>query len=340
MKRAEKGKSFFKRAGVNALKFAFNVLFAYVFQVVFGPENILVGVALCVGLTTLPEMDTGIQRVPMAGIIVGLNLAAGLAAQFALTNIWLALPVNALFVAALLLLSAEPVSKKTAISFLLCFIFCQANPVPTERLGMRMAALLAGSVLIAAVLFVKWKRRGIGDAGRTLSEQIRFCALQRGYIFRSALGISVAMAIGMAAGLKRPMWISIVVMSLTQVDFEETRRRIMYRSMATILGAAVFLGILVRFMPGGYAMLFVLCLGYISFFTTKYQYTQIVNTVSALNAALIVLDSEHAVVTRVFCLALGILVTLCMWKLETVLKQVLKRRTADAYAKTASECEL
>lgn len=305
----------------NALKFCFNVLFAYFFQVVFGTENILPGVAVCIGLTTLPEMDLGIRGLHMSAVIWLLYMGAGLTAQMALGNIWAAFFVNFAFVAGILLLSAEPVAMKTSISFLLCFVFCQANPVPAEKLGMRLAALAVGSLMVSAAVLIQWRRRGILSNGRKITEQICLCGRRRGYILRTALGLATAMAIGMAVHLERPMWISIVVMSLSQIEFAETKERILYRSMATILGAAVFYGILVRFIPGRYAMVFILLLGYLSFFTTKYKYTQIVNAVCALNASLFLLDPQNAIVMRIFCLAIGITVTLAMWKLQHLVRQ-------------------
>lgn len=326
MKIAEHGKKFYSLAVMNAAKFSFNVLFAYLFQCIFGVGSILVGVAVCVGLTTLPGMDLGIRKLPMAGIIIVLYTAAGAVSQLALCNPWLALPANFLFVGLILLLSSEPVRMKTSISFLLCFIFCQANPTSPKEIGMRLLSLFTGGLIVAAVLIVRWSRKGIGSDGRTLFQQMRLCSRKRGYIFRSGLGIATAMLIASLANLERPMWISIVVMSLTQVEFAETKRRIMHRSMATVLGAAVFAGILIQYVPQQYTMLFVLLIGYISFFTSEYKYTQIVNAICALNASMLVLGVESAIVMRVFCLAVGIFVTLGMWKLQEIIKKIARNR--------------
>ncbi len=305
----------------NAVKFAFNVVFAYVYQMIFGPENTLAGVAVNIGFTTLPDMDVGILPLPMCGIIIVLYTLAGIVSQFAYAPIGVAFIVYFLFVVVILLLSSEPIAMKTSISFLLCFVFCQANPVSAERLPIRLLSLFIGGVLVSLWLLFRWKHHGIGKNGRTLMEQIRFCAKRPGYIFRCALGISTAMVIGMAFGLKRPMWISIVVMSLTQVTFEDTKMRIKYRSMATVLGVAVFSGIMVRFIPPQYAMVFILSIGYLSFFTSQYKYTQIVNAICALNASLFLLDAQTAVVERITWLAVGIVLVLAVWGIEYIIKR-------------------
>lgn len=301
---------------MNACRFTFNVLFAYVFQVVFGPENILAGVAICVGLTTLPDLDPGIRPVPMAAIIMVLYVGAGAVAQLALAPWGIAFIADVLFVGVILLLSSEPIVLKTSISFLLCFVFCQANPVPATGFGIRLLSLAAGGAIVAAVTVLCWKRKKTGEGGRTMKEQIALCAQNRGYILRASFGIGTAMLVGMVAPLERPMWISIVVMSLTQVQLSETKQRILYRSAATIIGAVIFSVVLVQVIPREYAMVFILLIGYISFFTKEYKYTQIVNAICALNASLLVLTPENAVINRVMCLGCGIVVVVIMWGLQ------------------------
>ena len=316
MNKKEKYKNNLKLVFENLLRFAFNVLFATGFQILFGGENILPGVAICVGLTMLPYMDTGIRPLTMAGIIMILYTGSGIAAQFALGSPWIALPVYFIFVVLIMILTGEPLELRVSVSFLLCFVFCQANPVPPEAFPGRMAALAAGAALTALVTFLVWRWKGIGENGKTLLGQVRLCFKNKGYILRTGLGLALAMLLGMLMGLKRPMWISIVVMSLTQADFIDTKKRILYRSLATIFGAAAFAGILIPFIPGRYSMILILLLGYLSFFTKEYKYTQIVNAICALNASLIVLQAQEAVVARVFCLAVGIGVVLAIWGLQ------------------------
>lgn len=313
----------------NLMSLAFYVLFAIAFQLVFGSENILLGVAISVGLTTLPKMELGIRTAPMCFIIMLLYALAGVASQSALMPAWAAMPVNFAFVILILLLIAEPMQMKPSISFILCFIFGQSFPVPADRLWVRMACLIFGGALVSLRLFFSWRKNGIGINGCSLAEQIKRCAENRSYIFRSAFGIAVAMMIGMLMGLRRPMWVSIVVMSFTQADFAETRRRILHRSIATVAGSIIFTIVLVRYIPVNMVILFTLALSYAGFFTEEYKYKQIINSVCALNASLIILSPEEAVALRFAGLAAGIAIALAVWALEYIL---------DAIKETCSDC--
>lgn len=311
-----------KLAIVNLGRFAVNLAFVFAFQTLFGMSNILVGVAIGVGFTTLPKMDLGVRPGVMAAIVLALYTGAGLLGQTALLPIWAALPLNFLFVAAILLFSGEPVSLKPSISFLLCFVFAQATPVPWAQYPTRLAGTLAAGGVVAAVCLLGWKKYGC-QGTRSLRSQLALCARSRSYILRMSLGIAAAMGIGMALHLKKPLWISIVVMSLTQIKIEETFERIRYRFVGTLVGIVGFVVLMQLLVPAKYASLAILVLGYLSFFTPEYKHKQVVNAISAINASLVLLDPSSAIANRLLCLAGGILIVLVMWLLEHRAKHAL-----------------
>ena len=140
-----------KSAGENLVRFAFSLLFVSVYQLLFGVENTLAGVAISVAITMLPVCDTGVRPISMAGMIVLLFAGCGLVSQLALVSPWLALPVNFCFVLLIMALCSEPPQIKLYINFMLGFVFCQATPVPMELFGRRMLGLLTGSTLVAVV---------------------------------------------------------------------------------------------------------------------------------------------------------------------------------------------
>ncbi len=269
----------------------------------------------------IPKGYTGIRPFTMAGIIIGLYTGSGIVGQFALLSPWIAVPVNILFTAAILLLTGEPMEMKPFISFLLCFVFCQATPVPWQDFPTRFAAVVFGSFLVAAVTVWSWRRQGHGKEGRTLVQQLRLCLKNRGYMLRMSVGIGIAMLTGMLLHLKKPLWISIVVMSLTQPEFRETFQRIRHRSAATVIGVIVFVVLFRILVPERYAFLLVLLLGYLSFFTPEYKHKQIVNAVSAINASLVLLDTTTAIENRFLCLFGGIVVVLFLWSVENLARK-------------------
>lgn len=174
--RKEKTIHVFKLIGENFVRFLFSVLFVSVFQMIFGVENTLAGVAASVAITMYPAMDTGLKPLPMCGVIIGLFLGSGIAAELSVISPWLALPVHFLFVAAVMVLCGTPLEIKTFICFLLSFVFCQATPVPLEAFPMRMLCLFTGSVLTAVCTLVWWKHKGYGTNGISIRRQIHLSA--------------------------------------------------------------------------------------------------------------------------------------------------------------------
>lgn len=300
----------------NAGQFILSLAMITAFQMIFGAENTLAGVALSVSATMFPVMDLKIRPRTAACIMTGLFVGCGVVAQAALISPWIAFVLNFAFVLVLMLLSCEPIAMKPSVSFLLCFVFCQSAPVPADRFPVRMAGLAAGGLIIAAVTLIAWHRKGYGKGGRTLKEQIRLSAANRSYILRMAAGISSAMLAASLLQLQKPLWISIVVMSLTQIELRETVERIRHRSVATVLGVVVFVIVFRILVPPQYAFAFILLMGYLSYFTPEYKHKQIVNAISAINASLVLLDTSTAIANRFLCLAGGIVIVLGLFHAE------------------------
>ena len=187
---------------------------------------------------------------------------------------------------------------------------------------MRMLCLFTGSVLTAVCTLVWWKHKGYGTNGISIRRQIHLSAKNRGLILRMAAGITIAMFAASMLGLKKPLWISIVVMSLTQLQLNETLTRIKHRAFGTVVGVLVFVVVFQMIVPQQYSMLFILLMSYLSFFTPEYKYKQIVNAVCALNASLVLLDTTTAIENRVLCLLGGIAIVLLMHLLEKLVERI------------------
>lgn len=314
-----------KLIGENLVRFLFSVSFIAVVQMVFGSGNILAGVAVSVAVTMFPVMDTGLKPMQMAGVIVGLFLGTGIVAELSVISPWLAIPFDFLIVTVIMVLCAAPLNLKTYICFLLSFVFCQATPVPLEEFPMRLLCLFAGGVLTALCTLVWWRKKGYGKNGIGIRQQVHLSAQHKGLILRMAAGITAAMFAGSMLGLKKPLWISIVVMSLTQLELSQTVERIKHRTFGTIVGVALFIVVFQLLIPQEYSMLFILLMSYLSFFTPEYKYKQIVNAVCALNASLVLLDSTTAIENRVLCLLGGIAIVLLMHLLEKFVEKLTEK---------------
>lgn len=314
----------------NAFRFMINIGFVMIFQLLFGVENILTGVAIGVGFTMLPKMDLPIRPMTMFLITVVLYTGGGLVGQLALVSPWIAFPCYFAFCILIILLSNEPVEYKTNISFLLCFVFSQAAPVPWNHFMSRCSAVFFGGLFVGFCILISWHRQGYGKNGRTLKEQIQLCTKNRSYMLRMSLGISIAMVIASLMGLKKPLWISIVVMSLTQLEFSETMERIRHRFIGTMIGVALFFLLFQMLIPQDYAMYFILFLGYLGFFLPDYKYKQIINAISALNASLVLLDGMSAIENRILCLIAGIIIVIIIYLATLVLRKMYRIEKAVA----------
>ncbi len=200
----KKKRTLWEQAVENALHFAFNLAFVFIFQSIFGVQNVLPGVAISVGMTMFPDGYIGVRPVTMAGIIIGLYCGCVIAGQTALMLPAAALVIDFLFVLLIMALTCEPTMYKPAISFLLCFVFAQSTPVPPAAFPMRLAGAAAGAAAVAVTTVIKWYWQGHGKEGRGLKEQIRLCTVRKGYILRMSMGIAAAMFIGMVLHLRKP----------------------------------------------------------------------------------------------------------------------------------------
>ncbi|WP_416327741.1 FUSC family protein [[Eubacterium] hominis] len=310
--------SFAKQALYNAFRFMINVGFVFLFQMMFHVENTLTAVALGVGFTMLPTCDLGIRPLTMSLIVLILYIGGGIVAQSALWNPFLAFLINFCFLVWLLSLISEPMEIKANISFLLCFVFSQSTAVPWAQFNGRIACVCFGACLVSLCILIHWKRKGFGKNGCNFKQQFQRSKQHHSYILRMSLGISIAMFIASVLHLSKPLWISIVVMSLTQLEFCETLERIRHRFLGTLVGVVLFFIFFQYIIPQQYAMFVIMFLGYIGFFLPEYKYKQVINAISALNASLVILDTKTAIENRVFCLLLGIVIVMMIYMLASI----------------------
>lgn len=296
----------------NAFRFVISISFIIIFQTIFGAENTLVGVAISVGFTMLPLCDLDLKPWAMFWITVILYGGSAFVAQLSIINPWLAFIGNFLFLALIILLANEPFAYQTNISYLLCFIFGQSTVVPWDRFPMRAASAIIGGLFVGICIVINWYRKGYGG-NIGLKQQILRCQVNRSYLLRMSFGVSIAMLIGTLLHISKPLWISIVAMSLTQLEFTETLVRIKHRFIGTLVGIVIFFIFFQYLIPQQYAALVVMFLGYMGFFLPEYKFKQVINAVSALNASLVLLDTVTAIENRLICLIAGIVIVLCIY---------------------------
>lgn len=65
----------------------------------------------------------------------------------------------------------------------------------------------------------------------------------------------------------------------------------------------------------------VMLLGYLGYFFPEYKYKQVINAISALNASLVLLDTQTAIENRILCLIAGILIVLSIYFVINMIKK-------------------
>ena len=117
---------------------------------------------------------------------------------------------------------------------------------------MRATAGIVGGIFVGGCVVLNWYRHGYGGKIR-VRQQILRCQVNRSYLLRMSFGVSLAMLIGSLFEISKPLWISIVVMSLTQLEFTETLTRIKHRFVGTLVGIIIFFIFFQYLIPQQYA---------------------------------------------------------------------------------------
>ncbi|MEE0253051.1 MAG: FUSC family protein [Acutalibacteraceae bacterium] len=301
-----------KLIGTKTLLFAFIILFIVGFSALFGPTATYSGVCVVTALLMFLKLDIGIKHTQAPFVIFGLFVLTGLSAFAAAVNPWLGILVNFITVCAIMVLSGQRAEYRSFMPFLLCYIFTQSTPVYGIDFGMRIASLAAGGALVGIIYFIVHRKKPcpkVGILGAIKNTATAYSSVKTRFFLRMAIGMTIAMFIGDMIGSSRTLWLSLPILSLTQLKPHETAHRTVYRIFATIVGGIVYIAIFDFIIPAEYLNLGLLISGYIYTYITKYQFQQIFVVISALGSAhSIGLESAVAWPGRFIYLLIGVLI--------------------------------
>jgi len=309
----------------NVIDFSSNLLFILIFTLIFGQENLLPIVALSVGFLMFPKINFGVKHHVLSLTNILLFPLGGLAAQIPHTHLILLSISYLLFTFLIMILSAQPIAYQYSIPYLINFLFCQATPVSNSEFPKRFLALFVGSLFLSLLSKLSNKKQPLTTESRSLIEQVSFSLSNPLYILKMCLSITASMIFAIILNNPKPLWFSIVAMSLTEISFTETIKKTRDRLIGTLLGIMIFYISLVKLIPTEFAIYFILMTGFISYFLVDYRYKTIVNSIAALNAALLILPSAHSILNRLFALALGVIITYSMSLLSQIIFIVLTK---------------
>ena len=150
----------------NTITFIIVMTFVITFKSIFGNENTLIGVATITA--TLMFLDRDFTGSPLKNTLkfIGVNLLIGLGASLiVISNIWLGLLINFIVVFIFSYIFTYNLRQPLYVPFGLQYIFLLATPVPLDRLGIRILALIFAALLLMLVqlLFNKNKLATSGN---------------------------------------------------------------------------------------------------------------------------------------------------------------------------------
>lgn len=315
----------------NIKMFIFMMFFILTFIKFFGPDNSLIIVCIYVGLVMFPACDTGMRKSAMLAVIAFCYIGSTVMAHLNTISPWLALPFNLIYVFLVMAATSEPTYLKMNIIMLLPFVFNQSVPVDSHGFMVRMAATLLGTAIILVCTYIQWTKFGYGgENSRTLVEQIREGLKHTNTAIRMTLGIAFALILSVILNNQKPLWITLVVVSLTQFNSKEMLSRMKYRVLGTILGSIFFVITFKYILPIKFGMAVVFLFNFIGMFMDEYKYKQFINTVSAINASLILFSTDHAILNRFAGLAVGIVIVLLLFVLEKMIISLFKNTAEES----------
>lgn len=308
----------------NLIDYTSNLLFILLFTLIFGEENLLPIVALSVGFLMFPKINFGVKPSVLTFTNLLLFPLGGVVSQIPHTQPIMLFFIYAAFTFFILLLTAEPIIFQYSIPYLINFLFCQSTPVEPSHALNRIICLVVGSIILSMLAVKSTNKQPLSTSQLTLKEQVNRSLKHPFYLFKMTLSVSIAMTVAILIQAPKPLWISIVAMSLTEIHFSETLKKTRERIIGTAFGVIVFYLFLVKLIPTTYAIAFILAVGFISYFLVDYQHKTIVNSIAAMNAALVIFPSGVSIANRFIGLFIGIVIAIIVAILGMIIEKVLK----------------
>lgn len=300
-------KAFAQKLIKNLFLIAFIIAFIFVFSWIFGKENQLIGVALSAGILMFREVSIGIRKNQAPLVIFGLCLMIGGACIFAPHSPLAAFFVHVTAIFVLMYAATEKIEYKTYIPFILMYIFAQGNPITPDLYGERMAAFIVSGIVLALVYYVCNRKDDGGVSVSRMISDIKIHDTRTTFVLKMAVGVGLVMFAGQIFGLEKSMWLSLTVMSLTQPYYYMTKHRTLARISATVCGLILYIVIFGSLLPAEALLIATFVMAYMYTFIKNYFIQIVFITISALNAANGLLETEFLAERVLFIAAAAVL---------------------------------
>lgn len=133
----------------NTITFVAVMFFIIIFKLVFGEDNTLIGVTTITATLMFLDRDFTASFLKNTLKFIGINLLIGISTSvIVISNMWLGLLINFIVVFIFSYAFTYNLRQPLYIPFGLQYLFLLTTPVPINRLGIRLLALIFGAIII------------------------------------------------------------------------------------------------------------------------------------------------------------------------------------------------
>ena len=305
-------KNFFKRAVINLMIIAFMFGFTQLYTFGLGSKNGSIGLTISLAIITFWRTDIGIKPLQGAFVVWGAFILTGGATFLSSFHPAIGVFVNFISIYIILTLTSHQPMAKAYYPILSCYLFAQSSPVYGIDYGLRMIGLAGGGLIVAIVYYVhhhkEKRRRNIIDIFR----ETHICSIRTKFFLRLTTGLTIAMLIGDFYHVLKPAWISFTVLSLVHPFVNESRKKIVYRIIGTIIGGILYFVLFEWVVPAPWHPVLLILTGYIYLFLRTYWIQQIFITLNSLSGAMVFFQADVAFEMRIFFVLIGIAIVVLL----------------------------
>lgn len=153
----------------NTITFVTVMFFVITFKSIFGEENTLIGVTTITATLMFLERDFTGSPLKNTLKFIGINLLIGIGTSLIVaSNMWLGLIINFIVVFIFSYIFTYNLRQPLYVPFGLQYLFLLTTPVPTDRLDIRLLALIFGALIIMLVQLLFNKNKLVTSGNKIL----------------------------------------------------------------------------------------------------------------------------------------------------------------------------
>ncbi len=305
------------------LKIVSTVLFCMavvlLFTALFGSENSIVGVITVIAVMVFEKADLGIKSSHAAFTLIVSFLILAIGPQLAsLVSPAAGFIINLFCILTLLVLSCHNIIMSNHSTIVLGYLLLMGYEVTGDAYIKRIAGLLFGGIIVAAVFYHKHYKITYRRTFKDLFKEFNPGTLRTQWQLKMALGISLSLFLAEVLHFSRPIWVGIACMSLLQPFTHDLTFRACRRAPFVIIGSIAF-GVVYYFMPDSLIPFIGIFGGLVLGLCSSYKWQSAFNCFGAISIVVPQFGLLNAILLRIINNLFGTLFSIAFDKIFTFL---------------------